>query len=128
MASLTPTVVVAGNTVTLILLNSAAILPGSDTGSFTGNQGTIANMLNQAGTTLTGGDLNTVLNVLSTLTPAQLAPILDSLERPELLRLQLGRDAGHPALHEQLPGPGGRRWRCRRITARACRAAAPTRR
>ncbi|HZY49127.1 MAG TPA: autotransporter outer membrane beta-barrel domain-containing protein, partial [Devosia sp.] len=79
MASLTSTVVVAGNTVTLVLLNSAAILPGSDTNSYTANQGTIANILNQAGTTLSGGDLNTVLNTLSNLTPAQLAPILDSL-------------------------------------------------
>ncbi|HEY4171303.1 MAG TPA: autotransporter domain-containing protein, partial [Reyranella sp.] len=78
-ASLTPSVVVAGNTVTLILLNSAAILPGSDTNSYTGNQGTIATVLNQAGTTITGGDLNTVLTTLSNLTPAQLAPILDAL-------------------------------------------------
>jgi outer membrane autotransporter protein len=36
-------------------------------------------VLNQAGTTISGGDLNNVLNVFSNLTPGQLAPILDAI-------------------------------------------------
>jgi outer membrane autotransporter protein len=76
--ALTPSVVVAGTTVTLTLLNSAAILPGSDTGGFTPNQQTIADVLNQAGPTATG-DLNTVLNGLSNLSPSQLATLLNTL-------------------------------------------------
>ena len=78
MASLMPTVAIGGGTVTLTLLNSAAILPGSDTGAFTANQGVVANVLNQAGSTATG-DLNTVLNALFNLTPGQLGPILTAL-------------------------------------------------
>jgi autotransporter-associated beta strand protein len=77
-AALTPSVVVGGNAVTLTLFNTAAVLPGSDTGTFTGNQQTIADVLNQASGTASG-DLNTVMNALFNLTPAQLGPVLTAL-------------------------------------------------
>ncbi len=79
MASLVPTVSIGGGTVTLTLLNTAAVLPGSDTGSFTGNQSAVAHVLNQTGTTTTSGDLNNVLNALFALSSAQVGPTMDVL-------------------------------------------------
>jgi outer membrane autotransporter protein len=78
VATLTPTVLAGGNAVILTLLNSAAVLPGSDTGGFTANQQAVANALNQAGLTATG-DLNTVMTALSLLSPGQVASIVDAL-------------------------------------------------
>ena len=77
-ASLHPSVGINGNNLILTLLNSLAILPGSDTGNFTPNQQAVVNQLNQAGGTATG-DLATVLNALFNLGPGQLGPILDAL-------------------------------------------------